>query len=289
MNIDTPHRGLGRLRPLLPGDLQELETTSPNNALGKPDSFEFFDGQSHQSLGVAGVVAKGDPPLISANRNTLRQILSQHLDIKHGKRFVQYLENREGITVFFEDGSTARGSVLVGADGSNSRIRAQLLGGFEGTLSPYVMFQGNVTLSHDDYERILRNSNTGAMFGAPRTKCYILLLDRLSDGKALFNWAVAYRSTQPDVDHAWAQSASAQALYDAAAEKVQGLPPYLVAAVKQTGAEGMHTPPNKMIETVLPADSLPNGRVTLVGDAAHSMVRNTSHPVSDRALLMIYM
>ena len=35
----------------------------------------------------------------------------------------------------------------------------------------------------------------------------------------------------------------------------------------------MQQPPIRLLETVLPVDSLPQGQVTLLGDSAHSMVR----------------
>ena len=42
-----------------------------------------------------------------------------------GKRFLKYEENEDGVEVFFEDGTSAKGDVLVGADGSRSRVREQ--------------------------------------------------------------------------------------------------------------------------------------------------------------------
>jgi 2-polyprenyl-6-methoxyphenol hydroxylase-like FAD-dependent oxidoreductase len=41
-------------------------------------------------------------------------------DIEYGKRFQGYEEHEAGVTAFFEDGTSAAGSVLVGADGTRS-------------------------------------------------------------------------------------------------------------------------------------------------------------------------
>src|SRR5215470_12367171 len=66
----------------------------------------------------------------SVSRMTLRQVLLTGLeDIVHfGKTFTRY-EAADGhaVTAFFTDGSSATGTVLVGADGTNSPVRRQYL------------------------------------------------------------------------------------------------------------------------------------------------------------------
>ncbi|HEY4340685.1 MAG TPA: FAD-dependent monooxygenase [Steroidobacteraceae bacterium] len=63
-------------------------------------------------------------------RKTLRQVLLTGLEeqVFFGKKFVRYEQDPNGcITVHFEDGTTATGEVLVGADGAGSRVRGQRL------------------------------------------------------------------------------------------------------------------------------------------------------------------
>ncbi|MDT7789337.1 MAG: hypothetical protein QOF58_7756, partial [Pseudonocardiales bacterium] len=62
----------------------------------------------------------------SASRITLRQVLLDGLDVRFGKRFERY-EEGDDITLHFEDGTTAKCDVLVGADGIRSRVRKQYL------------------------------------------------------------------------------------------------------------------------------------------------------------------
>ena len=69
------------------------------------------------------------PAHANVNRATLRQILLAGLeDIVHfGKRLSHYESDEKGVTATFEDGTRARGDLLVGADGIRSAVRKQRL------------------------------------------------------------------------------------------------------------------------------------------------------------------
>jgi 2-polyprenyl-6-methoxyphenol hydroxylase-like FAD-dependent oxidoreductase len=75
----------------------------------------------------------GDDPINSektVSRATLRQVLLTGLEdvVQFDKKFTHFEQNIDGtVTAFFEDGTSATGDVLVAADGTNSRIRKQLL------------------------------------------------------------------------------------------------------------------------------------------------------------------
>lgn len=63
--------------------------------------------------------------ILSADRSALREVLRQGIEgsTEHGREFEAYEQDSGGITVRFRDGSSARGSALVGADGAWSRVR----------------------------------------------------------------------------------------------------------------------------------------------------------------------
>lgn len=65
----------------------------------------------------------------SADRGALREVLSIGLGdcVEFGKEYESYEEVEDGVDVTLKDGSTVRGCLLVGADGSWSKIRRQLL------------------------------------------------------------------------------------------------------------------------------------------------------------------
>lgn len=66
----------------------------------------------------------------TVDRTVFRDVMIKALpgdSISYGKSFERFEETSSGVRVFFEDGSQAEGTLLVGADGARSRIRKQLL------------------------------------------------------------------------------------------------------------------------------------------------------------------
>ena len=61
-----------------------------------------------------------DAPIVRAERHRLRSWLATNLKIQWGKRVSRVQEDDEGVVVFFEDGTSAKGDFLVGADGIKS-------------------------------------------------------------------------------------------------------------------------------------------------------------------------
>lgn len=114
----NPH-GAAALRECLPAaNWERFERSSGSGGNG----FGFLTEQLRPLL----VLDPDDEQHYSASRITLRQVLLDGLDVQFGKRFVRY-EQGEDITLHFEDGTTARCDVLVGADGIRSRVRQQYL------------------------------------------------------------------------------------------------------------------------------------------------------------------
>jgi 2-polyprenyl-6-methoxyphenol hydroxylase-like FAD-dependent oxidoreductase len=95
------------------------------------DRFSFLTDQMHEMLTLE---TAGDPDQIdshkSVSRITLREVLLAGLeDVVHfDKTFVRYRETDDGnIVAYFEDGAKVKCDVLVAADGGNSRVRRQFL------------------------------------------------------------------------------------------------------------------------------------------------------------------
>jgi 2-polyprenyl-6-methoxyphenol hydroxylase-like FAD-dependent oxidoreductase len=72
----------------------------------------------------------GDP-IVGIVRSELHSVLAEAVgdgSIRFGASLASYEQDEEGVMARFSDGSEARGSVLVGADGIRSTVRQQLLG-----------------------------------------------------------------------------------------------------------------------------------------------------------------
>lgn len=72
--------------------------------------------------------------VLSADRRVLREVLLQGLEsiTEFGKEYQRYEQDAEGgVTVTFTGGDSIRGSLLVGADGTWSRVRQQLLPNYQ--------------------------------------------------------------------------------------------------------------------------------------------------------------
>ncbi|KAJ3020964.1 hypothetical protein HKX48_009437 [Thoreauomyces humboldtii] len=73
-------------------------------------------------------------PAVRIMRPTLHKILLEAagemenlVEIKYGTKMNRIEENDDGVTVHFEDGSMAKGDVLIGADGIHSKVREHVL------------------------------------------------------------------------------------------------------------------------------------------------------------------
>jgi salicylate hydroxylase len=121
-------KGSEALHSCLPAELFEVfaATCSVGNR-----GFRFLTEKMEELLSIE---VRSDARAIaqhrSASRITLRQVLLSGLDgvLHFGKTFTCYEETADGpIVLHFADGSTAACDVLVGADGGNSRVRQQFL------------------------------------------------------------------------------------------------------------------------------------------------------------------
>jgi 2-polyprenyl-6-methoxyphenol hydroxylase-like FAD-dependent oxidoreductase len=74
------------------------------------------------------------PPARTVYRPRLSALLASAVgadDLRTGKELVDYVEDRDGVTVYYANGDHERADLLVGADGLNSRVRAILAPGTE--------------------------------------------------------------------------------------------------------------------------------------------------------------
>src|SRR5215469_1828609 len=117
------------------------------------------------------------------SRVALRQILAEGLEdaVAYGKTFESFEKTHGGqIVARFEDGSSAEGDVLVGADGAASRVRRQLLPDAKRVETGLVMVMGKLPL-----DPLVRREAPSAIFKGPT----LVLGPR---GCSMFTGAVEY-------------------------------------------------------------------------------------------------
>ncbi|KAJ0141683.1 putative FAD-dependent monooxygenase [Colletotrichum tanaceti] len=124
----TLHWSLPALRSLLPGDLvarlPDAYVDRAAVARGEASAFPFFD------LGT-GELKGGSPPApeslrIRVTRERLRRLLATDVDVQWEKSFTKFEEKEDSVVVWFDDGSSVAGRVLVACDGGQSRVRRQM-------------------------------------------------------------------------------------------------------------------------------------------------------------------
>jgi 2-polyprenyl-6-methoxyphenol hydroxylase-like FAD-dependent oxidoreductase len=85
--------------------------------------FAISDANLKLLMQVKSNPKKRDSALV--NRWKLREILTYGLSIEWNKKFLRYEEVADGVIAHFQDGTTAKADILIGADGAKSRVRAQ--------------------------------------------------------------------------------------------------------------------------------------------------------------------
>ncbi|MCJ1326149.1 hypothetical protein MMC10_002813 [Thelotrema lepadinum] len=221
---------------------------------------------------------------ISADRTLFRRVLYKGLeaDVTFNKEIVSYELEDDGVSVNFSDGESMEGSLLVGADGSWSKIRRQLLPSVELLDSEGRSFYGKTTITPE-----LRESfNSGAMKGltlvqdASQEPPVTLLLepmifdnhDKVGDlilPKDYVYWVVAFRMDRFDTSRITKHPTPEQCVkslqkltkdWDPSFKPLFDLQDFSQTSILQIGITA--TPIPQWQST---------GRVTLIGDAIHAM------------------
>jgi len=229
----------------------------------------------------------------SVSRFTLRQVLLAGLEeiVHFNKQFTRYEETPDGKSeVFFEDGTSTICDVLVGADGSNSRVRKQFLPQGQRIDTGFCAIQGK-TLLTDEVRHLLPQRlfvgpasvigpNGYSMFIAVQEfqhkpgeieeigeaiKVHPNLL--LSDTSDFVGWGFVVRQekfvTQKDL-----KTMDGAELKQVVLEMITNWHPRLRGLMREADPSTVIFTP---IQTSLPIEHWQTKQITLIGDAIHSM------------------
>ncbi|MET0239112.1 MAG: FAD-dependent monooxygenase [Sphingobium sp.] len=174
-----------------------------------------------------------------------------------GCDFEGFDQDGDGVTVRFANGRTARGDALIGCDGVRSAVRAQMFGKEEPAFTGQVAYRFLVPM--DKARPYMLASPSGPYVGPGRSLTRYPIRN-----KSLVN-CVAFVTTASWTGEGWSERCSVeelQALFEGWHSDVRGL--------------AANAPPEGTAKWALydrdPLASWVQGRVALLGDAAHPML-----------------
>jgi salicylate hydroxylase len=285
-------KGSAALHDCLPADLFDLfaATCSVDHRRFRFLTEKMEELLSFELSGAPDGVAQNR----AASRITLRQILLARLDaiVHFGKTFARYEETADGLVLHFADGSTATCDVLIGADGGNSRVRQQFLPHAQRVDTGVVGIAAKAMLTDDNRRRLPPRvlDGTGLVMAPGRRSMFIGLHEFAADAPALpaagdgasalaagdaladnttsyVFWAFSGRRTDLERGTPLEQLAPPD-LQRLVLDRIRNWHPDYSVLVCASDPATFYV---GSIKTSLPVASWPSRRITLIGDAIHSM------------------
>lgn len=273
----------------MPDDVPPLRDANHLLPLDLPSQFIMYPPPSRGDDGAQvriGVTDTEKTPCVRANRGRLRANMLTGLDVQWGKKLERIEEDRTNntVTAFFEDGTSASGDLLIGCDGTHSKVREHVLGvSNTETLQPLpiAMIGGETTLEYSEPDtdgkecllaRQFRLAFSSYMSIRP-SGTFFCGVDRVSPSRdsARFYWFQFMRdATYGSEDH-WLRTATKEEKFRKVIEYTEAneFPPEHVEIIYQGGVEDITAEYQCFFDAVLPTLPTHGGRVFLIGDGAH--------------------
>lgn len=272
---------LAEIEATMVPELGPLEQASHLTPLELPAQFVFYDITKPEMR--VGVTSDDTGKIVRCNRQRLRDWLLQSIDVEFGKRLLRVEEKADKVTAHFEDGTSATGDILIGAEGTRSVVRKHILKGKD-IMKPLPLgsLVGEVQLSGEAFGEQLSLAHSGQIIMdstlASRDQCAVFAaLNKVSDdGKTgdyyfILLWVDENAPKTTDESPVWTVNASKEQLAAFAREKTRSYPAHLRQLIDNVPIEGYKSLGFQLQGVELMADQLPAGRVMVIGDAAHSM------------------
>jgi 2-polyprenyl-6-methoxyphenol hydroxylase-like FAD-dependent oxidoreductase len=236
-------------------------------AIGE-DRIVIYNGQTREEAFAFPI-----PKAREINIRKLRVLLAEQLNVQYGKSF-SYFETIQdgGVKVFFKNGSSDEGDVLIGIDGANSAVRRYILpDGGDMEILPFALMNFNASYTTEQALFIKERLHSLVDIAIHPAGHYIRanVLD-MTDGKDASTWTFQILSTWPlkyvedhDNEEDRLKRLKAHVKRDGWAE------PYK-SAIEWIPEDTPILRDQLKIWKTIPWNNQ-DGRVTLCGDAAHAM------------------
>ncbi|KAI1275657.1 putative monooxygenase [Xylaria sp. FL0933] len=269
------HHMLDDLKESIPDDLPPVSSLSNLLPLTKYQPEVVYYDPTKPNMPKIGVRGDESGWVVRAARHRIVQWLETHIPVQYNKQIVKIEEKSDKVKLYFQDGTSAEGDILVGAEGARSPTRKHILGGDDPIkVPPMAIIDGHCTLTGEELDEQLRLGHSlyivdmGSINGSPMV-FLVTLIEVNPDGESgKFGWALIWPNKDAVKNDFWVYSATAQEQYDFVVEKTKELPAKFLTTLKKSDPET--TIPVLRLHTLL-MDSMPTGRITLLGDAAHAM------------------
>ncbi|WP_421704049.1 flavin-dependent oxidoreductase [Aliiroseovarius sp.] len=225
-----------------------------------------------------GLEAGYDWPQYAVHRGAFHMLLYRRLMercgpdvLKLNARVTGYRQEGGTVTAFLEEGAPITGTILVGADGIHSKVRAQMHPG-----QPPIHWGGALMWRGCTRAKPVRTGSSFIGLGGARQRMVIYPISPVGkDGKADINWIAEVTHDDPDArDGAWFREAQVKEVLPHFMDWT-----YDWLDVPKLIRETQVLYENPMIDRD-PVPTWQDGAVVLMGDAAHAMYPTGSNGAS---------
>lgn len=212
-----------------------------------------YDGSTLKTLPIHRISERYGQASYGLHRAELQEGLADELPegvIRLGMTFTGYRQNAGDVTAQFDDGTEVQGDLLVGADGLGSAVRSAMLGNQPPRYAGYTCWRSSAYLEHE----LLRPATYIQLYGGGSN------FGIFPVGPGRWSW---YGTSMSDATVMMAKGAATK---EEALKEFRDTCPPVTAVIEATK-------PDECVRQDIydrkPVPTWTDGRVTLVGDAAH--------------------